>query len=262
MVAAIRRSGHGAPPELVAKYYLAPSLAPVLARFCSSDFLTRLEIESSKPGQVTCQCREPLEKIAAQCSRRYHLAGTAGLFIGALLAALCGAIWLKSWTGLIIGVCIPGAALALILASLFKGVYFWWSECVRHCLKHAAHICASERQKKNFWSSLSWRSLETEVAAAFRRKGYDAIATKASGDDGIDVIAVRGNERIAIQCKQRRSAVGPAAVRELLGSIFGQQATRGLLVSTSGFTPGACEAAQVGPIELWGIDDLLAMSRS
>lgn len=45
------------------------------------------------------------------------------------------------------------------------------------------------------------REFEQFVAQHYREKGYDVETTPYSGDYGVDVIAQKGEERIAIQVK-------------------------------------------------------------
>lgn len=95
-------------------------------------------------------------------------------------------------------------------------------------------------------------------------------AVRGRGDDGIDIIAAKStrsvNELWVIQCKRyaHDHPVGPAVVRELLGSMTDltpdpQQAIRGIIVTTSRFTPDALRLSAKHGIQTLNGDDLTAV---
>ena len=55
---------------------------------------------------------------------------------------------------------------------------------------------------------------EEFIALLFKKMGYSSQVTKQSGDQGIDVIAIKNNTRIGIQAKCYSNAVGNAAIQE------------------------------------------------
>ena len=86
---------------------------------------------------------------------------------------------------------------------------------------------------------------EEMVAAAFDRAGYDEVTlTPRSGDHGRDVIAVKkgiGSIRIidSVKAYKHGHLVGYDDVRALSGVLHGdQQATKGIITTTSDFAPG------------------------
>ena len=100
---------------------------------------------------------------------------------------------------------------------------------------------------------------ELEVAVLFRSLGYEAQATKASGDGGVDVWAERQNRRFVIQCKRYRHPVAPGAIRELATVIQNFDADEGIFVTTSRFTEGCREEADRHGIQLIDLDELLRL---
>jgi restriction system protein len=102
--------------------------------------------------------------------------------------------------------------------------------------------------------ALSPSEFESWVAARLLEMGYSVVQTGGPGDEGIDIKARRGNELVVVQCKRfRTAAVGPHAVRELLGSMIPISATRGILATTGAVTAAAAQLAQRQRqlIELW-----------
>lgn len=71
--------------------------------------------------------------------------------------------------------------------------------------------------------------------------GWDTQATPRSNDRGIDGILRKGPDRIVVQCKRlsRERRVPGATLRDLLGTVVKEDATGGLLVTTSDLTEEA-----------------------
>jgi restriction system protein len=102
---------------------------------------------------------------------------------------------------------------------------------------------------------------EELVADLFRARGLDVMTTARTGDEGVDVIAndpdpITGG-LIVVQVKRYRATVSPAVVRELFGVVQHHGATKGILVTTSGFGPGSHEFARDKPLALIGGQDLV-----
>jgi hypothetical protein len=102
--------------------------------------------------------------------------------------------------------------------------------------------------------------------------GYEILqrSVRGRGDNGMDIVAIKVtrlvNELWIIQCKQYApdNPIGPSVVRELLGSMTdigpdAGQAVRGMIVSTSRFTPEAMRLAAKHGITMTDGDDLAAI---
>ena len=84
--------------------------------------------------------------------------------------------------------------------------------------------------------------------------GYEAsVTTKRRGDFGIDVIAKKDNDIVAIQVKQNSEGnnVGNRVVQQVLGAMRKFHANKAIIVTTAEFTVEAKEQAEGAPIELW-----------
>lgn len=88
---------------------------------------------------------------------------------------------------------------------------------------------------------LPWPQFEHLVCEAYRRKGYFAqVVGGASPDGGVDIRLTAPGETILVQCKQWRAwTVGVTTVRELLGIVVSERATKGILVTSGRFTQAA-----------------------
>ncbi|WP_019906140.1 restriction endonuclease [Methylobacterium sp. 77] len=80
---------------------------------------------------------------------------------------------------------------------------------------------------------------ERFCAEALREAGWSARPTKASGDQGADVVAERAGTRLVLQCKRYTKPVGNAAVQEVAAAARYWQADMAAVVSNAGFTPAA-----------------------
>jgi len=106
---------------------------------------------------------------------------------------------------------------------------------------------------------------EKFIAKLFRAMEYNTEVTSKTGDYGIDVIARKGTETIAIQVKRYMEGnnVGNQEVQRLLGSmkLKNVKATHGILVTTSRFTVQAKIQAEETDVELWDKNILHQMVR-
>lgn len=106
--------------------------------------------------------------------------------------------------------------------------------------------------KSNF-RNLTPYEFEYFIAELFKKKGYDAYVTDGSGDFGVDVIAEKNGERLAIQVKRYKESnkIGSPTIRKTLGSRYKADADKTLIVTTSYYTQPAFEQAEDAPIILW-----------
>jgi hypothetical protein len=134
-----------------------------------------------------------------------------------------------------------------------------------HCkAEHLEHLRrqfreASERyqrlqqiveSRKNRLLRTDWRVLtgipfERFLADVFEELGYNVETTKASGDQGVDLVLVRDGVRIAVQAKGYVGSVGNEAVQQVYAGMRKYACTRCVAVTNSRFTTGARELATV-----------------
>ncbi|MEK6646981.1 MAG: restriction endonuclease [Candidatus Firestonebacteria bacterium] len=113
-----------------------------------------------------------------------------------------------------------------------------------------------------YWSNLSWQNFEREVTKRLQRFGYNAINTKLSGDEGVDIVIWGQNKKFIIQCKASKNKIGPAYIRDFIGTIGIQNAAGGMIVSLNGFSSGSLEASSnYSNIYLFSIQDFILLDR-
>jgi restriction system protein len=101
---------------------------------------------------------------------------------------------------------------------------------------------------------LSPTEVEALIQNFFTKMGLEAKQTRPSRDGGVDCVAfdirpIFGG-KVVIQSKRYKHTVGVSAVRDLLGTLQNEGASKGILVTTSGYGQASFEFAQNKPIEL------------
>ena len=80
---------------------------------------------------------------------------------------------------------------------------------------------------------------ERYVARLLQHQGYQTKLTPPSGDFGVDIIATRGQDRIAIQCKRHRRDISRTAVSDAVAGLAHYRCNRAMVVTNAEFTDGA-----------------------
>jgi len=112
----------------------------------------------------------------------------------------------------------------------------------------------SELDQRPNLMDLSFIEFETLIQNLFTKMGLEARQTRASRDGGVDCVAwdprpIFGG-KVVIQAKRYKNTVGVSAVRDLFGTLQNEGASKGILVTTSGYGQASFEFAQNKPIEL------------
>jgi hypothetical protein len=100
------------------------------------------------------------------------------------------------------------------------------------------------------------REFENLVKTLLIKMGFKAATTKASGDGGVDIIATNEQPilggKYVIQCKRYSigNNIGEPVIRELYGAMMHENASKGILITTSDFTRQAAIFAQNKAVEL------------
>lgn len=117
-------------------------------------------------------------------------------------------------------------------------------------------LCPDGRASADF-SALTGVEFEKVIAEALRQMGLEVQTTKATGDGGIDIIAVLNQPfvggRFLIQCKRyaEDAVIGAPTVREFYGAFKADRtAHKAILVTTARFSPQAQQFAQENGVEL------------
>lgn len=85
---------------------------------------------------------------------------------------------------------------------------------------------------------------EEYVGRAFERAGWNAIRTPVTGDQGADLVCIRNDLKLVVQCKFYSGNVGNAAVQEVYAARGFYDARLAAVISNAGFTRSAVELAE------------------
>ncbi|MGA2636198.1 restriction endonuclease [Methylocella sp.] len=102
---------------------------------------------------------------------------------------------------------------------------------------------------------------ESLITNLFQKMGLHTKLTQASRDGGVDCVAfdprpILGG-KVIVQAKRYKNTVGVSSVRDLFGTMHNEGASKGILVTTSGYGKAAFEFANGKPIELISGSNLL-----
>lgn len=110
---------------------------------------------------------------------------------------------------------------------------------------------------------LSPKEFENLITNLFTKMGLETRQTQASRDGGVDCVAFDNRPifggKVVIQAKRYKNTVGVSAVRDLFGTVQNEGASKGILVTTSGYGGASFDFASGKPLELLDGANLLAL---
>jgi restriction system protein len=116
-----------------------------------------------------------------------------------------------------------------------------------------ADVLSSLDQRPNLME-LSPTEFESLITNLFEKMGLETRQTQASRDGGVDCVAFDNRPifggKVIIQAKRYKNTVGVSAVRDLFGTLQNEGASKGILVTTSGYGKAAFDFANGKPLEL------------
>jgi restriction system protein len=109
--------------------------------------------------------------------------------------------------------------------------------------------------------ALTPSEFESLITNLFEKMGLETRQTKPSRDGGVDCVAwdtrpVMGG-KVVIQAKRYTGTVEVSAVRDLFGTVHNEGASKGILVTTSGYGKASFDFAEGKPLELLDGTNLL-----
>lgn len=121
----------------------------------------------------------------------------------------------------------------------------------------------SDIDKRPNLLELTPKEFEAFIQNLFTKMGFDTKLYQASGDGGIDCVAydphpITGGKFI-VQAKLYNRTVQPTHVRDLWGTVQHEGATKGIMITTSGYGPDSYKFAGGKPLNLIDGSGLLAL---
>ena len=103
---------------------------------------------------------------------------------------------------------------------------------------------------------MSGAEFEEFVSTLFQQMGYTTRITQTTGDQGIDVIAVKNGVKLGIQAKCYTNTVGNSAVQEAVAGKGYYSCDKVMVITNNYFTSSAASLAQSNNVVLWDRDFL------
>ncbi len=173
---------------------------------------------------------------------------SAGSIIGSLAAVF--------WFGLI--------AVGIIVQPIVETITDWRMSSLvlfKEAILFLKSNSADYQQGLEYWQNLTWQDFEKEVTRKFVSFGYNAINPKFSGDEGVDVVITDGDRKFIVQCKAMKGKIGPAFIRDFIGTIALQKASGGMVITLNGFSDNSLEISNYENLFLMKIQDFLLLEK-
>lgn len=123
-----------------------------------------------------------------------------------------------------------------------------------------ADVISGLDQRPNLME-LTPSEFESLITNLFTKMGLETRQTVPSRDGGVDCVAFDPRPifggKVVIQAKRYKNAAGVSAVRDLYGTVQNEGASKGILVTTSGYGQASFEFAEGKPLELLSGANLL-----
>jgi restriction system protein len=133
-----------------------------------------------------------------------------------------------------------GAVLAIIVVYLLYRFIKWLVEIParrrREALMRTVALSGVD--------GMTGREFEEYVLQVLQHQGYLCTLTPASGDMGVDIVAVNGSNKLAVQCKRQTRHVSRRAVADVAAGKVHYGCEGAAVVTNSWFTPSACRLAR------------------
>ena len=122
------------------------------------------------------------------------------------------------------------------------------------------HEESNKETKLENFDNLDGLGFENWCANLLRNNGFINVkVTRASGDQGVDILAEKGEIKYAIQCKCYSSDLGNSPVQEVHAGKSMYNCHVGVVMTNRHFTSGAKELAKATGVLLWDREKLLQM---
>lgn len=153
---------------------------------------------------------------------------------------------------ILVGGVVPAS---LHLNRLFSGLYAvagavlfalpWMAKLVRQYELESRRLLLLRSGHAEGIGTLSYREFEHLIAAWYEARGYQVEIRGGSGDGGIDLLATRDGQKVAVQCKHwRKKEVGSPDIRNFRGSVMDSTTTLVLVCSGRVSEPARREAKE------------------
>lgn len=145
-----------------------------------------------------------------------------------------------------------------------KSNFIFWLAMNKNTIQCATHknlnayIELNRQEQKGSTLDISGREYESKIASLINSEtSWSAELTKATGDQGADLLLTKGPIQIVIQTKYHKASIGNSAVQEAYAAQKHYRADMAFVVSNSGFTKSAEDLAHSTGVKLMTDNHLL-----
>ena len=184
------------------------------------------------------------------------------LFLSLFLTAILGAIAGEDYAFYVVLAAVPASFIVCWKSYRRKRLTRKLAETNKEIRRLEQEIAAHEAHRQqllytsvSFVDNMEGHEFEHWCAALLLKIGFDsADVTRASGDDGVDIIATKENIRYAIQCKRYSSDLGNTPVQEVHAGKSVYNCHVAAVMTNRHFTPGGKKTAEATGTLLWDRD--------
>lgn len=148
-----------------------------------------------------------------------------------------------------------GQAEQIIIPQMQRYPKKWGKEEIVAQLKKEVSIMLSD-----FWTGIDTMSglqFEEWCVELLEKLGYEKVeTTKASGDQGVDILAERDEVPYAFQCKCYATVLGNTPIQEVYAGLRFYNCNVGVVITNRSFTSGAKDLAKATGVLLWDREKL------
>lgn len=145
----------------------------------------------------------------------------------------------------------PKTAVMVIQAYLNANEYFLWDAEELSLVDSIDVIKAKyfdHRHPISDFYKIKPIEFEWLIEGLFSNLGYQTTVTQNTHDKGMDIVAIKEKigkkEKALIECKRHTKVIGVSEVRRLRGILPSENASRGILITTSSFSRPAIKFAE------------------
>ncbi len=149
----------------------------------------------------------------------------------------------------------PAVIVALLVVAVFIGRFL-----IRKATLSTPKAQDLQLSLQNV-GAMSGGQFEVFMAQVLRALGYRTTVLGGSGDQGVDIIAVGKDGKVAVQCKNYNKAVGNKPVQEVYAGARHHGCNVAWVVAPKGFTNGAVELARSVGVSLYDSQTIRAWIR-
>ena len=143
----------------------------------------------------------------------------------------------------------------MMIIAVCAGIAFWLYEEIKRNIERQ-RLFNQAILEFRWHPDMTPRQFEAHCAEYLSLKGWKAVTTPATGDQGADVVAKKNGISVVIQCKKYRSKIGNKAVQEVYAARHFYSAQLAVVVSNQQYTKSAKALAERTGILLLHITDL------